>query len=60
MNRRPNFSGGFLCQICFAVRLPAGFGLPDTVRNFGIAEFVCNGRCGLGGVFTRLLCYFPL
>nr|WP_301885233.1 hypothetical protein [Neisseria uirgultaei] len=36
----------------------SGFLIPSVTS--GIAEFVGNGRCGLGGVFAERLRYFPL
>ncbi|EFH23268.1 hypothetical protein NEIPOLOT_00960 [Neisseria polysaccharea ATCC 43768] len=40
--------------------LRQGFGCLIPSVTSGIAEFVCNDRCGLGGVFTERLRYFPL
>ncbi|HHK5569990.1 hypothetical protein [Neisseria lactamica] len=42
----------------FGLRQGSGFLIPFVTS--GIAEFVGNGRCGLGGVFIKLLRYFPL
>ncbi|HHK5604346.1 TPA: hypothetical protein ACQUJM_000639 [Neisseria polysaccharea] len=42
----------------FGLQQGSGFLIPFVTS--GIAEFVGNGRCGLGGVFIKLLCYFPL
>nr|WP_304667907.1 hypothetical protein [Neisseria polysaccharea] len=40
--------------------LRQSFGCLIPFVTSGIAEFVGNGRRGLGSVFTKLLCYFPL
>ncbi|WP_276316798.1 hypothetical protein [Neisseria meningitidis] len=42
----------------FGLRQDFGCLIPFVTS--GIAEFVCNGRCGLGGVFIERLRYFPL
>ncbi|WP_304674019.1 hypothetical protein [Neisseria polysaccharea] len=39
--------------------LRQSFGCLIPFVTSGIAEFVGNGRRGLGSVFTKLLCYFP-
>jgi len=64
--------GVYLAECCadsgffgFAVRvlqfgLQQGFGCLIPFVASGIAEFVGNGCCGLCGIFTELLRYFPL
>ena len=64
--------GVYLAECCadsgffgFTVRvlqfgLQQGFGCLIPFVASGIAEFVGNGCCGLCGIFTELLRYFPL
>lgn len=50
---------GFAVRVLqFGLQQGAGFLIPFV--TLGIAEFVGNGRYGLGGVSAELLRYFPL